>query len=82
MAIKFLTKVGNEEIYRITTTSGKKIKVSISSVPDPNDLRVLVWNAFIWVENTSEWKLFMNESETLCSLPDFVQKVDLILSED
>lgn len=82
MAIKFLTKVGPEEIYRLTTTSGKKIKVSISSVPDPHDTRVLVWNAFIWVENTSEWKLFMNEPETSCSLPDFVQKVDLILGED
>lgn len=82
MAIKFLTRVGSEEIYRITTTSGKKIKVSIATVPDPEDSNVKIWNAFIWYENRGEWKLFMNEPETICPLPEFVQKVDLILAED
>lgn len=82
MAIKFLTRVGSEEIYRVTTTSGRKIKVSITSIPVPQDDTILIWNAFIWFENTGEWKLFMNEPQTSCSLAEFVQKVDLILGED
>lgn len=82
MAVKFLTKVGNEDIYRITTSTGRNIKVSILGTPDPEDITKKLWNAYVWFDNTGEWKLLMNESEITCTLPEFVQKVDLILKED
>ena len=81
MAIKLLTKVNHNEIYQITTASGKNIKASISAKWDSEKRKV--WMAHLYIRETGKWEFFMSEREVDCGeFINFLNKLDFIFRDD
>ena len=78
--LQFITESEDDRFYDIETQKGKHIKISILKDGNLKNGKVLV--AYVWNNETCEWKQFLKEDESTTSMDELASKVEKILSID